>query len=73
MHFPQVAAYKDNSFWPPEDPRDFEKILDSPTLNEVWADMETVLMSGKVKAIGELKFTKVSEFVCRVLIMASRC
>ncbi|KIM90029.1 hypothetical protein PILCRDRAFT_767712 [Piloderma croceum F 1598] len=57
MHFPQVAAYKDNSFDTPENPRDFDKILDKPTLNEVWADMEKVLISGKVKAIGVSNFS----------------
>jgi hypothetical protein len=42
----------DNSFDAPEDSRDYERILDTPTFNEVWADMEKVLATGKVKAIG---------------------
>ena len=43
----------DNSFDAAENPRDFEKVLHSPTLNQVWADMEKILISGKVKAIGK--------------------
>lgn len=42
----------DNSFETPQDPREFERILDSPTFNDVWTDMEKVLASGKVKTIG---------------------
>ncbi|KZP12320.1 Aldo/keto reductase [Athelia psychrophila] len=57
MHFPQAAAYKDNSFETPLDPRGFETILENPTFNEVWADMEKVLASGRVKAIGVSNFS----------------
>jgi len=57
VHFPQVAAYRDNTFDAPEDSRDFERILDKPTINEIWADMEKVLASGKVKAIGVSNFS----------------
>jgi len=57
MHFPQVVAYRDYSFDAAENPRDFEKVLDSPILNEVWANMEKVFISGKVKAIGVSNFS----------------
>ncbi|KIJ59956.1 hypothetical protein HYDPIDRAFT_117859 [Hydnomerulius pinastri MD-312] len=59
MHFPQATEYPGQGRGRPADAEDPHSIraLEHPTLNETWADMERVLESGKVKAIGVSNFS----------------
>jgi hypothetical protein len=82
MHFPQVVADRGTSFAASHnpshrptdgsfefaDPVEFDKPTDSPTFNEVWVEMEKVLASGKVKAIGqcELDWISLVIYVCYI-------
>lgn len=56
MHFPQAMVY-DNDDNDPKTPDGQYRIDDGITFNEVWAEMEKVLESGKVKAIGVSNFS----------------
>ncbi|KAH7887182.1 NADP-dependent oxidoreductase domain-containing protein [Phlebopus sp. FC_14] len=59
MHFPQATEYPGQGRGRPAVPDDPYAIqaLEQPTFNETWADMEKVLESGKVKAIGVSNFS----------------
>nr|AAS46751.1 reductase AKOR2 [Pleurotus djamor] len=51
VHFPQRVFYDETTDFP-RNPDGSIKVVNSPTLNDVWADVETLLDTGKVKAIG---------------------
>ncbi|KAH7908467.1 NADP-dependent oxidoreductase domain-containing protein [Hygrophoropsis aurantiaca] len=57
IHFPQAVAYPEGRGRPQNAEDHNVQALDSPTLNETWADMEKVLASGKAKAIGVSNFS----------------
>jgi len=59
IHFPQAVRYPEGYGRPknPDDPNAIEAIK-SPTIQETWADMEKVLASGKVRAIGVSNFSE---------------
>jgi len=56
IHWPQFIPYKDGKSLPRNE-KGVIKTVDSPTINEIWAQMEKVLASGKVKAIGVSNFS----------------
>jgi hypothetical protein len=72
-HFHVLNFMADDSFEAAENPRDFDKILDSPTFNEVWADMEKVLASGKVRAIGDYVLLQARLSDSDSIVLAFRC
>ncbi|TFY80021.1 hypothetical protein EWM64_g3992 [Hericium alpestre] len=58
MHWPQAAKfYRDDNLLPLDQAGDME-IVDTPTFNEVWAEMEAIYASGKAKAIGVSNFSE---------------
>ena len=63
MHWPQAFAYIDNKANPREpgpngEPDQGQYIVDdNSSFNETWADMEKILATGKVKAIGISNFS----------------
>jgi len=52
VHWPQSVIYEDE-----ENPLETYKIVDSPTFHDSWAELEKLLASGKVKAIGVSNFS----------------
>ncbi|KAH7929870.1 Aldo/keto reductase [Leucogyrophana mollusca] len=57
VHFPQAVEYPEGRGRPQNAEDHNVQALESPTLNDTWADMEKVLASGKVKAIGVSNFS----------------
>ncbi|TFY74824.1 hypothetical protein EWM64_g9188 [Hericium alpestre] len=57
LHWPQVAKDGSDEEWYPKDPQGDLEVVDTPTFNEVWAELEKVLASGKAKAIGVSNFS----------------
>ncbi|OCH84242.1 Aldo/keto reductase [Obba rivulosa] len=51
IHWPQAFAYDPNT------PRKRGPLLEKPTFNEIWTEMEKVYASGKAKAIGVSNFS----------------
>ena len=58
MHFQQAFADEEGEGF---------RVVDSPTFNETYAEMEKLLSTGKVKAIG------VSNFSVKTLVSYVRC
>ncbi|EMD40880.1 hypothetical protein CERSUDRAFT_111462 [Gelatoporia subvermispora B] len=53
LHWPQPVAYDPNDPWSKGEPT----ILEKPTFNEVWAEIEKIYESGKARAIGVSNFS----------------
>lgn len=77
MHWPQTLPNIDDNSVPRHPGPNGEPgeghimVVDSPTFNEVWAEMEKLLETGTVKAIGVSNFS-VKKYVChRVVRYAS--
>ncbi|OBZ77030.1 Glycerol 2-dehydrogenase (NADP(+)) [Grifola frondosa] len=56
MHWPQAALY-DKDVPEPLDAEGQTIVVDSPTFNETWAEMEKIYESGRAKAIGVSNFS----------------
>ncbi|TFK36516.1 reductase AKOR2 [Crucibulum laeve] len=57
IHWPQTMAYDGDKEFLPRNEDGSWKVVDSPTFNDVWAEMEKLLKAGKVKAIGVSNFS----------------
>ncbi|KAJ8488945.1 hypothetical protein ONZ45_g13774 [Pleurotus djamor] len=57
MHWPQQLAYESKENFRPRNPDGSVKTVDSPTFVEVWATMEKLLDTGKIKSIGVSNFS----------------
>ncbi|KAF8913270.1 reductase AKOR2 [Mucidula mucida] len=56
VHFPVPIAHEDGNDFP-TNPDGTIRIDESVTVNDIWADMESLLETGKVKAIGVSNFS----------------
>ncbi|KAL4262080.1 NADP-dependent oxidoreductase domain superfamily protein [Pleurotus pulmonarius] len=56
MHWPQRVAYEEGNELP-KNPDGSIRLVESPSFVEVWADMEKLVDTGKVRAIGVCNFS----------------